>query len=147
MRQVSDTLTLSCRKCGKTMQTPRSEHDYPEAVSMRLDCPDCWNGDFDEPDYFDADGNIVEYDPEEIPARRASSRPPGADKMNHIQHTHMKKVGMSWCGQIIGGLWVFQNIDHAAYAVANEGTVQPCRQCVAAVVSALHSVRPQGPAR
>ena len=71
---MSATIAIVCPLCEKRVDTPRQEHDYPEAVRMILKCPDCWDGDFDECTYFDANGKPVEYDPELIPQRRPTGK-------------------------------------------------------------------------
>lgn len=63
---VHKTITIECPECKLRAETPRQEYDYPEAVLMQVVCPNCTTGDFDEPVYFDKDGNNVNYDPDEI---------------------------------------------------------------------------------
>lgn len=67
MSSSDATIDCVCVTCGKRVASPRQPYDYPEAVKMVLKCPDCWDGDFDEPSYFDASGAPVEYDPDLIP--------------------------------------------------------------------------------
>lgn len=64
------TIVLVCPKCDKRVETQLQEYDYPEAVELRgISCPDCWNGEFDIPDYRDINGNPVDYDPDLITSR------------------------------------------------------------------------------
>jgi len=71
---MSANITVECPTCGKKVRSPRQDYDYPEAVRMRLVCPDCWDGDFDDPTYFDAMGKVVDYDPDLIGRVRAGER-------------------------------------------------------------------------
>lgn len=58
-------ITMVCAECEKEVITPRVEYDPPEAVELHgTVCPDCDNGGFDQPVYYDRSGNEVEADPE-----------------------------------------------------------------------------------
>ena len=59
------------------------------------------------------------------------------DFVKCIRHTHADKKGRSWCGRRTSMEWVFQNIDHAAYTVAQEQRLQPCPDCLATVARIL----------
>lgn len=49
----------------------------------------------------------------------------------HIRHTHGDHNGTAWCGQKVTQLdWVFQDLDHAAYANMQQSSVTPCRKCI-----------------
>ena len=68
---AAETIDIVCPKCGRRVASNRQSYDYPEAVEMRgITCPDCWSGDQEEPDYRDASGNPVNYDPDLIPLPR-----------------------------------------------------------------------------
>lgn len=61
----AQTITIVCDSCGRRVDTPRCDTDPPEAVEMRgIVCPDCDNGEFDLPAYFDRNGIEVSGDPE-----------------------------------------------------------------------------------
>lgn len=68
---MSETIEVRCPRCKRKATSPRAEWDYPEAVLLEVDCPDCNRGDFDMPVYFDAAGDEVNYDPADIPSHRA----------------------------------------------------------------------------
>ena len=61
---MSQTITLVCGACKRRVDTPRCDTDPPEAVELHgIVCPDCDNGGFDLPSYFDSQGNEVDGDP------------------------------------------------------------------------------------
>lgn len=61
---MADTITLVCGSCSKRVETPRCDTDPPQAVELHgIVCPDCDNGGFDLPSYFDAQGREVDGDP------------------------------------------------------------------------------------
>lgn len=49
-------IQLRCHGCGLTVVTPRDVTDPLNAVFIEDWCPECGNGGFDQPEYFDADG-------------------------------------------------------------------------------------------
>lgn len=55
-RLVRHTIKLECGKCGKNKVTLRDNYDPPAAVRVRITCPECNSGDFDETMHFDAEG-------------------------------------------------------------------------------------------
>jgi hypothetical protein len=59
---MTDAIRMECKGCGKTMDYERSiDPSIPENV-VRITqggCDVCWNGDFDDETWFDADGNEV----------------------------------------------------------------------------------------
>tara|TARA_R110002020_G_scaffold95937_9_gene230087 strand:- start:40052 stop:40294 length:243 start_codon:yes stop_codon:yes gene_type:complete len=58
---MADTIKIVCANCGREVDTPRCDTDPPNAVRLEgVWCPDCDNGGFDMPDFFDADGNWLE---------------------------------------------------------------------------------------
>lgn len=60
-----ETITIVCSGCGKRVETPRDETDHPDAVELHgIRCPDCDNGSFDMPTFFDTEGNELCGDPE-----------------------------------------------------------------------------------
>lgn len=62
---MADMIIIVCDSCGKAVNTPRCDTDPPNAVEMRgVVCPDCDNGGFDLPVFFDRYGNEVSGDPE-----------------------------------------------------------------------------------
>jgi hypothetical protein len=57
---------------------------------------------------------------------------------NHIRHTHEKRKGTTWCGlRTDPFMWLFQDLDHAAYSKAQGSTIEPCKQCVGRAIKAL----------
>jgi hypothetical protein len=55
-----------------------------------------------------------------------------------IKHTHADYDKEAWCGrEILTFDWVFQDIDHAAYATMSGARQVPCPDCVNEVVKAL----------
>jgi hypothetical protein len=60
-------LLLRCPKCRREMPVARADYDYPEAVRMEIVCPECDDGDFHEPFYYDAQGKQICRDPAETP--------------------------------------------------------------------------------
>lgn len=62
---TNDYIRLICQTCGREVDTPRCETDPPSAVMLTgIVCPDCDNGGFDMPTYFDAAGREISADPE-----------------------------------------------------------------------------------
>ena len=55
----SERVTLECPKCGKMKEANRDKTDPPTAARIRVACPECNGGDFEQIDYFDADGEQV----------------------------------------------------------------------------------------
>lgn len=65
--KLSDAITLVCPSCSKRVDTPRCATDPPKAVELHgIVCPDCDNGGFDLPSYFDAQGVEIDADPMEF---------------------------------------------------------------------------------
>lgn len=62
MHSVTDKYTISCHHCQKTVIVDRDPTDPVSSVRAEIICPDCDDGDFDFPKYFDKDGNEVEFD-------------------------------------------------------------------------------------
>ena len=56
-------ILLRCPLCCREKHICRSTYDYPEAVALEIVCPDCDDGDFHEPRYYDAEGACVIRDP------------------------------------------------------------------------------------
>lgn len=63
---MSPTILLTCRKCPKIVRAKREPTDYPEAVRLETLCDDCDRGDGAELVYFDAQGNHITRDPDEV---------------------------------------------------------------------------------
>lgn len=62
---MKGTITLVCFECGRKVDTPRCDTDPPDAVELHgITCPDCDDGGFDLPSYFDRNGDEVCGDPE-----------------------------------------------------------------------------------
>jgi len=76
-------LLLRCPKCRRTQHTDRQEHDYPEAVRLEIVCPECDDGDFHEPFYYDENGKHICRDPDETPNAKAV----GLDAVGGQSHT------------------------------------------------------------
>ena len=56
-----------------------------------------------------------------------------------IQHTHLDYPKTSWCGKSIYSFdWVFQDIDHATYAMMNGARQVPCSECLNKIAETLH---------
>jgi hypothetical protein len=64
------------------------------------------------------------------------TQPVGAERpewVKCIQHTHMEKTQLTWCGEPISSAgWHFQSLDHAAYNAMNGGRSVACKQCLLA---------------
>lgn len=61
---------------------------------------------------------------------------------HHIRHeanSNLRKHELSWCGKYIGGTFFFQNIDHAALHMQQEGRLLPCEECKKAIMEALNA--------
>lgn len=57
---MPNNITIICHSCDRKVLTPRCGTDPDEAVVLRgIICPDCDNGGFDLPMYFDVLGNQV----------------------------------------------------------------------------------------
>ena len=55
-----------------------------------------------------------------------------------IKHTHLEKKNLSWCGkQLYKFDWVFQDIDHATYAIMDGSRLVPCPDCLNVITSVL----------
>lgn len=61
---TDDRIKLECPKCRRTQLTEREPTDYPEAVLIRVTCPDCNAGDFAETMQFDSAGKHITRDPD-----------------------------------------------------------------------------------
>ncbi len=59
---MSDTITLRCPACCRTISVNRVATDYPEAVRVEVKCDICYDGD-DEVMQFDAAGRHITRDP------------------------------------------------------------------------------------
>ena len=60
-----ETVRLECPKCGFWKRSPLDDDfDPPGTVLVKLTCPDCNQGDFASPTYFDAQGKELCGDPE-----------------------------------------------------------------------------------
>mgnify|MGYP000412740404 CR=1 FL=1 len=58
---MADTIKIICAGCGLEVDTPRCDTDPPKAVRLEgIWCPDCDNGGFDMPDFYDGNGNWME---------------------------------------------------------------------------------------
>jgi hypothetical protein len=56
--KVGDIL-LICRECCRGQFVDR-DHMHPDGAEIEVQlCPDCWNLDFDEPEYYDAEFNLI----------------------------------------------------------------------------------------
>lgn len=63
-QKMNETITLVCPSCGKRADVSRCDMDPSQAVELRgIVCPDCDNGGFDLPSYFDANGDVIDGDP------------------------------------------------------------------------------------
>jgi hypothetical protein len=61
-----NTILLRCPQCKKEMTVARCTMDYPEAVRVQVACDECCRGDFSEIAYYDADGEHITRDPDEL---------------------------------------------------------------------------------
>ena len=52
-------ILLRCTECRSEQMVERDESDPPKAVRAEMACPECWDGDFDAPEFFDANGDWV----------------------------------------------------------------------------------------
>ena len=53
---VEGKIEIECPTCGRKMTVDRIPTDPPAAVRVRIRCPDCNHGDFDETMHFDRNG-------------------------------------------------------------------------------------------
>jgi hypothetical protein len=62
LHESPQSILLLCRGCGKTMDYERSiDPTIPESV-VKIEqghCDECWDGDFDDETWFDAQGREV----------------------------------------------------------------------------------------
>ena len=56
-------ILLRCPLCCREKHICRSTYDYTDAVTLEIVCPDCDDGDFHEPLYYDAEGACIIRDP------------------------------------------------------------------------------------
>lgn len=61
MRSV-DRIVLHCPACESREVTTRSKDDPERATVMVIICPDCDDGDFYAPVYFDDEGKELKFD-------------------------------------------------------------------------------------
>lgn len=62
-----DDVLLRCPKCGREKSAARDSTDPPGTSLVVLQCPECVQGDFDVPGYYDAEGNELEYVEKRLP--------------------------------------------------------------------------------
>jgi hypothetical protein len=53
---MGETINFLCPKCLRRDDLARENTDPAKAVSATLVCPNCDDGDFHSPDFFDAEG-------------------------------------------------------------------------------------------
>lgn len=53
-------IQLRCPECKRTMMAKREPEDPPKAAVMEDWCPECVNGGFSDPRYYDSDGKQIE---------------------------------------------------------------------------------------
>jgi hypothetical protein len=58
-------LRLRCPKCLRKGSASRDETDPPNAVLAVIICPKCDKGDFNEPEYWDANNCWIDPSPRE----------------------------------------------------------------------------------
>ncbi|WP_395443619.1 hypothetical protein [Caulobacter sp. UC70_42] len=54
------TIAFTCPKCLRRDNLTREKTDPVKAFSATLVCPDCDDGDFHSPEFFDADGRHID---------------------------------------------------------------------------------------
>lgn len=59
-----DRITIRCPGCSKCMRIPRGDYDPIRAAYFTIPCPQCDDGDFHEPHYFDCDDREILWEPE-----------------------------------------------------------------------------------
>lgn len=52
-------ILFRCPKCRKKQMVDRDDTDPPAARLASMVCPDCDDGDFNSPDYFDVGGKWI----------------------------------------------------------------------------------------
>ncbi len=52
-------IPLRCTECRSEQMVERDEGDPPNAARAEMACPKCWDGDFDSPEFFDANGEWI----------------------------------------------------------------------------------------
>lgn len=55
-----ETIVIHCTGCGRSTKVPVDKSDPPGTVTANILCPECVAGDFDLPQYFDAEGNELD---------------------------------------------------------------------------------------
>lgn len=55
-------MALECPKCAKAGEDHRRPGDPSRAVKMVIICPDCDDGGFHEPSYYNADGVELDWE-------------------------------------------------------------------------------------
>lgn len=56
----------------------------------------------------------------------------------HVKRTKKELSHLSWCGQEIIMLWVFQDVDHVLHTLENEGRLLPCPACWQAIIEIVN---------
>lgn len=56
---MTKEILFRCPECRSEQMVERDEGDSPNAVRAEMSCPKCWDGDFDSPEFFDANGEWV----------------------------------------------------------------------------------------
>lgn len=54
------TIAFECPKCGRRDNLSREDTDPANAVSATLICPNCDDGDFHCPEFYDAEGRHLD---------------------------------------------------------------------------------------
>lgn len=56
------TIHFLCPRCLRKSDLSREETDPPNAASATLVCPDCDDGDFHSPEFFDIEGRHLDFE-------------------------------------------------------------------------------------
>ena len=57
---------------------------------------------------------------------------------NHVRRAKKELKHLSWCGEEIIMLWVFQDVDHVLHTLENEGRLVPCPACWRAIMAIMN---------
>jgi len=55
-----EMIEIHCTGCERSTKVPVDKSDPPGTVTANILCPECVVGDFDLPQYFDAEGNELD---------------------------------------------------------------------------------------
>lgn len=93
------TIAFTCPKCLRRDNLTREKTDPVKAFSATLVCPDCDDGDFHSPEFFDADGRHIDEGTGEAYAAAQALASGGAEVASEVvpqpwaEHQQNQSVG------------------------------------------------------